>query len=85
MTKRTTYLASIGFLALAALSAPSARAAYLVTFEEVGSDVVEVGGGTIDLTDLEVFDFRQAVFTESSQTEPSSALERARSRLSVAI
>lgn len=63
MTKRTTYLASIGFLALAALSAPSARAAYLVTFEEVGSDVVEVGGGTIDLTDLEVFDFRQAVFT----------------------
>jgi PEP-CTERM motif len=58
-----TYLASIGFLALTALSAPSAQAAYLVTFEEVGSDVIEVGGGTIDLTDLNVFGFRQAVFT----------------------
>jgi PEP-CTERM motif len=54
MTKRTTYLSSIGFLALAALLAPSAQAAYLVTLQEVGSDVIETGSGSLDLRDLNV-------------------------------
>ena len=39
--------------ALAVVAAPSAQAAYVTTFAEVGSNVVEVGGGTLDLTDLE--------------------------------
>ncbi len=33
-------------------SAIPAKAAYVLTFAEVGSDVVATGGGTIDLTDL---------------------------------
>jgi hypothetical protein len=53
MTKRAAYLASIGVLALVALPAPSARAAYFVTLEEVGANVVETGAGTLDLTDLD--------------------------------
>ena len=57
MTKRMTYLASVTILALAALSAPSAQATYLVTFQEVGSDVVEAGSGSLDLTDLDVGSF----------------------------
>jgi hypothetical protein len=32
--------------------ASSAQAAYVVTFEEIGSDVIETGGGKLDLTDL---------------------------------
>jgi PEP-CTERM motif len=39
--------------AFAAVAAPAAQAAYVATFAEVGSNVVEVGGGTLDLTDLE--------------------------------
>jgi hypothetical protein len=49
MTKRMTRLASAAFLALGALAVSNAQAAYVTTFEEVGSNVVEVGGGTIDL------------------------------------
>jgi hypothetical protein len=52
MTKRMSYLASAAILALGAISAPSAQAAYVVTFDEVGSDVVETGSGSLDLTDL---------------------------------
>jgi hypothetical protein len=52
MTQRTPYLAAGAMLALAAVSTPRAQAAYVVTFQEVGANVVEVGGGTIDLTDL---------------------------------
>ena len=54
MKKRTTKLASAAILALAALCAPSAQAAYVITFQQVGSDVVETGGGSLDLTDLDV-------------------------------
>jgi hypothetical protein len=39
-------------LALGAATATGAQAAYVTIFDEVGSNVVEVGGGTIDLTDL---------------------------------
>src|ERR1700677_1551468 len=52
MTKRTTYLASLAVLALGAVSAPSAQAKFVAVFEEVGSNVEEIGDGTIDLTDL---------------------------------
>ncbi len=38
--------------ALAAVSAPAAHAAYTVTFEQDGANVVATGGGTIDLTGL---------------------------------
>jgi hypothetical protein len=51
MTKRITYLASVAFLALGAVSAPSVQAAYVVSFQEEGSDVVESGMDSLDLTD----------------------------------
>src|ERR1700722_17206689 len=54
MTNRTTYLASIAALGLSAIAAPGAQAAYVTTFEEIGSNVVEVGGGALDLTDLQL-------------------------------
>ncbi len=53
MTKRTLCWVAAMASALGVLAAPSAQAAYVTTFEEVGSNVVEVGGGTLDLTDLE--------------------------------
>ena len=49
--KRTTYLAAGAILATAVF-APGARAAYVVNFVEMGANVVEVGGGTLDLTNL---------------------------------
>jgi PEP-CTERM motif len=52
MIRRRSFLAAIAILAIGALAAPSARAAYLVTFEENNGDVLEVGSGTLDLTDL---------------------------------
>jgi hypothetical protein len=52
MTTRATYLATAAILASGAVAAPSAQAAYMVNFEEVGSNVVETGGGTIDPTGL---------------------------------
>jgi PEP-CTERM motif len=70
MTRRTTYLASIGFLAMGALAAPSAQAAYVVTFKDVGLNVVETGGGTIDLTGLTILSPHQGVV---AQIEPSFA------------
>lgn len=57
MPKRTTRLASAAMLALGAMAAPSAQAAYVITFEQVGSDVVETGSGSLDLTGLSVGDF----------------------------
>jgi hypothetical protein len=52
MTKRTTCRTLAAILAWAALSASSAQAKFVAVFERVGSAVEEVGGGTIDLTDL---------------------------------
>lgn len=54
MRQRETRLASAAILALAAACAPSAQAAYVVTFQEVGANVVESGGGTVDETDLKI-------------------------------
>jgi hypothetical protein len=48
--RRTIYSACI--LALGAIAASSAQAKFVAIFEQVGSAVEEVGGGTIDLTDL---------------------------------
>jgi hypothetical protein len=48
MTKRIAYLASVAFCAV---SAPSVQAAYVVSFQEEGSDVVESGMDSLDLTD----------------------------------
>ena len=52
MRKRTFYLASAAILGLGAMSTPGAQAAYVAIFQEVGSDVVETGSGSIDVTDL---------------------------------
>ncbi|HWY80429.1 MAG TPA: PEP-CTERM sorting domain-containing protein [Roseiarcus sp.] len=52
MTRRTTTLTAIALLMMGALFAPAAQAKYVAIFEEVDSNVVEVGGGAIDLTDL---------------------------------
>jgi hypothetical protein len=52
MTIRATYLATAAILALGAFAAPSAQAGYVVTLEEVGSNVVARGRGPIDLTGL---------------------------------
>jgi hypothetical protein len=38
------------------LSAPPAQAGYIVTLEQVGSNVVATGSGAIDLTDLTLVD-----------------------------
>jgi hypothetical protein len=52
MARRITFLASIAILAPGVVAASSAQAAYVVTFEEVGSNVVETGSGMVDPTDL---------------------------------
>jgi PEP-CTERM motif len=49
---RTVAVASFVFLALGAIAAPSAQAKFVAVFEEVGSNVVETGAGTLDLSDL---------------------------------
>ncbi len=57
MTTRATYLGAAALLALGAVSVPSAQAAYVITFQQVGSDVVETGSGSLDLADLRVGEF----------------------------
>jgi PEP-CTERM motif len=49
---RSLTLTSVAILALGTVSASTAQASYVTTFEDVGSNVVEIGGGTLDLTDL---------------------------------
>src|SRR4051794_14981988 len=44
--------AALGVALLTSLSAVPAQAGYVVTLEEVGSDVVATGSGPIDLTGL---------------------------------
>lgn len=69
MTKRIAFLASVAILALGAVAETSAQAAYVVTFEEVGSDVVESGSGTINLADLTSIGFG----TNEERVSPGSA------------
>jgi PEP-CTERM motif len=52
MTKRAAYLSAIAILSLGAVSTPGAQAAFVATISEVGTNVVESGAGTLDLTDL---------------------------------
>jgi hypothetical protein len=54
MTMRRTYLAFIAALALSVVAAPGAQATYLVKFEQLGANVEEEGGGSLDTTDLSV-------------------------------
>jgi PEP-CTERM motif len=68
MTRRATCVASVALLALGVLSTSSAQAAYVVTFEEVGSNVVETGSGTINLAGL----FPIATVDESASVTPDS-------------
>jgi hypothetical protein len=52
--KRLVVAAALGVAMLigSGLSVPSAQAGYIVTLEQVGSNVVATGSGTIDLADL---------------------------------
>jgi hypothetical protein len=52
MAIRATSLATAAILALGSVAAPSAQAGYVVTLEEVGSDVVATGSGALDLIGL---------------------------------
>src|ERR1700757_3284939 len=51
MTKRIVYLAATAS-ALATLAASSAQAKYVAIFQEIGANVEEIGGGTLDTTEL---------------------------------
>ena len=54
MKDKSTYLASLvlSSLSLFAVICPSAKATYIATLNEVGTDVVGIGSGSIDLTEL---------------------------------
>ena len=52
MIKPMTYVTGSAILAMAVVFAPCAQAAFVASFQEVGSDVVETGAGALDLTDL---------------------------------
>jgi hypothetical protein len=52
-------VASLGAAMLIGLSAPPARAGYVVDLTQQGSDVVATGSGPIDLTGLSFFESRQ--------------------------
>ncbi len=70
MTMRATHLATAAILALGALAAPSAQAGYVVTLEEVGSNVVATGSGPIDLTGL---NFAGTIFNSPTYIQPNLA------------
>jgi hypothetical protein len=57
MIRPISFLTAIALGALVAIAAPGAQAAYVITFQQVGPDVVETGSGFFDLTDLGVEDF----------------------------
>jgi hypothetical protein len=54
MTKRMNFPAWLLMLASCALGVTSAQAKYVAIFTQDGPDVVEVGGGTLDVTDLTI-------------------------------
>ena len=55
MKIRLSGVAAAGALTISTLVGASAQAGYVVTLEEVGSDVVATGSGPIDLTGLSLF------------------------------
>jgi hypothetical protein len=54
MTKQMNFPAWLLMLASCALGVTSGRAKYVAIFSQDAPDVVEVGGGTIDVTDLTI-------------------------------
>jgi PEP-CTERM motif len=74
MTRQAIRQSFVLAMALSAgvVAAPGAQAAFTATFQEVGSDVVEIGGGALDLTDLSL---SGGIFTKLFVTpnEPSYA------------
>ena len=66
MTMRAGCSATAAILALGAFAAPSAQAGYVLTLEEVGSNVVANGSGSIDLTGLALGPSGQHVFPQMS-------------------
>jgi PEP-CTERM motif-containing protein len=62
----------ISAFAFAAVAAPTAQAAFVATFQEIGSNVVETGSGALDLTDLKL---SGGIFTKSfvAPNEPGYA------------
>jgi hypothetical protein len=47
-----TYLALIAAIVLSVMTAKNAQAAYVVTFKQIGANVVELGSGALDTTNL---------------------------------
>jgi PEP-CTERM motif len=66
MRMRVGYPAAAVVLALGAFAAPSAQAGYVLTLEEVGSNVVATGSGSIDLSGLNFALSGQHVFPQMS-------------------
>ena len=60
MDIRLSGVAAAGALAISTLVGASAQAGYVVTLEEVGSNVVATGSGPLDLTGLSFFETFQA-------------------------
>ncbi len=58
--------------ALAVVGAPGAHAAYVVTFQQDGADVVATGSGSLDVTELDAFGEGPA---NGSQIDPSVGVE----------
>jgi hypothetical protein len=54
MTRRTACLALLAVMMLAGVAMHRAEAKYVAIFTQDGPDVIEVGGGTLDVTDLMV-------------------------------
>jgi len=52
MTTRKSCLVGAALLAMSVFAAPCAEAKYVVTFVQNGSNVLETGHGTLDITDL---------------------------------
>jgi hypothetical protein len=74
LTMRATHLATAAILALGAFAAPSAQAGYVVTLEEVGSNVVATGSGPIDLTGLTFEGVPGGFVVESAEMFPGESV-----------
>jgi hypothetical protein len=71
IAKRIVRAALVAMTALGVgLAVATAHAAYVVTLEEVGSDVIASGSGTIDTTDLDLF----STGFSNANLDPSTAV-----------